>query len=97
MSESDFTPLKSSRKPHFDPTINLGHVLTIATMFLAGLGMWSVLDKRVVVLEESRRAQEMTDRYQDQTVYNNMQQIRESLNDIKRNVEKVSERMEKKQ
>lgn len=97
MSESDFSPLKSSRKPHFDSTINLGHILTIITMAAMGFGAWTVLEKRVVVLEESRRSQEMTDRYQDQAVGQNMAQIRESLAEIKRSVEKVSDRLEKKQ
>ena len=98
MSESDFSPLGGkTKKVHFDPTINLGHILTIITLILLGLGAWSMLDKRVVVLEESRRAQEMLDRFQDQTAGNNMQQIRESLGDIKRSVEKVSDRLEKKQ
>lgn len=96
MSESDFTPLGKSKKVHFDSTINLGHILTIITLALAGLGAWTVLDKRVVVLEESRRTQEMLDRFQDQTASQNMQQIRDSLTDIKRSVEKVSERLEKK-
>lgn len=96
MSESDFSPLGKTKKVHFDPTINLGHILTVITLVLAGLGAWTVLDKRVVVLEESRRSQEMLDRFQDQNASTNMQQIRESLGDIKRSVEKVSDRLERK-
>ena len=37
----------------FDPTINLGHVLTFVALVLAGLGAWTALDKRVTILEES--------------------------------------------
>lgn len=96
MSESDFSPLGKPKKVHFDSTINLGHILTIITLVLAGLGAWTVLDKRVVVLEESRRAQEMLDRFQDQNATQSMQQIREALGEIKRSVEKVSDRLEKK-
>jgi hypothetical protein len=49
----------------FDPTINLGHVLTFAGFIVAGFGAYSALDKRVVVLEEQRFAQAAVDRRQD--------------------------------
>ena len=36
-----------------DPTINIGNMLTMATMIVAGFVAWSQLDKRVVVLEQT--------------------------------------------
>ena len=41
----------------FDSTINLGHILTFLGFMVAGLAAWTTLDKRVVVLEESKKAQ----------------------------------------
>ena len=41
----------------FDSTINLGHILTFLGFMVAGLTAWTTLDKRVVVLEESKKAQ----------------------------------------
>jgi hypothetical protein len=35
----------------FDPTINLGHVLTFLGLVCAGFGAYSMLEKRVTVLE----------------------------------------------
>lgn len=41
----------------FDSTINLGHILTFLGFMIAGLTAWTTLDKRVVVLEESKKSQ----------------------------------------
>lgn len=80
----------------FDPTINAGHILT-SVIFVSGLFVgWTALDKRVVALEEGRKAQEQVDRHQDQMQGSNMTQIRESLQEIKRTVEKMSDKLEKK-
>jgi Tfp pilus assembly protein PilO len=84
------------KRLQFDPTINAGHLLTAVVMLVAGFGAWSTLDKRVVVLEEQRKTQEQIDRHQDQTSQQNMQQIRESLVEIKRNVERISDRLDRK-
>lgn len=78
----------------FDPTINAGHILT-SVIFVSGLFVgWSALDKRVVALEEGRKTQEQVDRHQDQLQNQNMTQIRESLHEIKRSVEKVNDKLE---
>lgn len=79
----------------FDPTINAGHLLTFAGFLLAGFAGWTTLDKRVVVLEEGRKGQEQVDRHQDLTNRETMAQIRESLTEIKRNVEKLNDRLER--
>jgi hypothetical protein len=50
----------------FDPTINLGHVLTFLGFLIAGFGAWASLDKRLVVIEENRSYQRQTDANQDQ-------------------------------
>lgn len=96
-TDSDFSRLevKHSRRITFDPTINAGHILT-SVIFVSGLFVgWTALDKRVVALEEGRKAQEQVDRHQDQMQGQNMQQIRESLTEIKRSVERVNEKLEK--
>jgi Tfp pilus assembly protein PilO len=93
---ADPAETSKQRRLHFDPTINAGHLLTAVVMLVAGFGAWSTLDKRVVVLEEQRKTQEQIDRHQDQTSQQNMQQIRESLVEIKRNVERISDRLDRK-
>lgn len=83
------------RKVRYDPTINLGHVLTIAAFIVTGLGAWSTLDKRLVMLEEQRRAQEQTDRYQDQTMRDNLAMIKDSVTGINKSVEKINDRLDR--
>lgn len=98
MPDSNFDQLSEGRRKRitFDPSINAGHILT-SVIFVAGLFVgWTALDKRVVALEEGRKSQEQVDRHQDQMQGQNMVQIRESLSEIKRSVEKVSDKLERK-
>ena len=80
----------------FDSTINLGHLLTFVGFVLTGFGVWSTIDRRITVLEESRRVQAQIDANQDERLSQSMGQIKESLSDIRRNLEKVSDRLDKK-
>lgn len=79
----------------FDKTINLGHILTFAGFIISGIVAWSTLDKRVVVLEESRKAQELRDSGQDQRNSDQMDAIRESLAEIKQNVIALRDRQDR--
>lgn len=97
MADSNFDQLPDGRRKRitFDPTINAGHILT-SVIFVGGLFIgWTELDKRVVILEESRKTQEQVDRHQDQMQVQNMVQIRESLQDIKQSVQQVNNRLER--
>lgn len=52
---SDVTNGKG-RGVHFDPTINLGHILTAASFLIAAAGAYYTLDARVSILERSHLA-----------------------------------------
>ena len=80
----------------FDPTVNAGHMLTFAGFLLTIFIGWATLDKRVVVLEEQRRSQELRDQSQDNRSGERIGEIREALGDIKRTVEKVNDKLERK-
>jgi hypothetical protein len=88
--------LNEKRLVKFDSTINLGHLLTFVGFVLTGFGAWSTIDRRLTVLEESRRVQAQIDANQDERLSQSMGQIKESLSDIRRNLEKVSDRLDKK-
>lgn len=77
----------------FEKTINLGHLLTMAVMIAAVMGSWSLLDKRVVVLEEARQAQRDRDQTQDASSKEKFQEVRDALIDLRRSVEKVSDKV----
>ena len=91
-----FPQTNERRLVKFDSTINLGHLLTFVGFVLTGFGAWSTIDRRLTVLEESRRVQAQIDANQDERLSQSMSQIKESLSDIRRNLEKVSDRLDKK-
>lgn len=81
----------------FDPTINAGHLLTFAGFILSMMVGWSVLDKRVVVLEEARKTQAQVDQHQDAMQRANVDSVRESLQEIKAGVRELNQRFERKE
>ena len=86
-----------ARGVRFDNTINLGHLLTFAGFLITIMVSWTTLDKRVVVLEESRKAQAVLDNAQDNRSVEKFAEIRETLGEIKRSVDRVNDRLERKQ
>ena len=79
----------------FDNTINLGHLLTFVGFLITIMVSWTTLDKRVVVLEESRKAQAIMDSAQDLRSAEKFSEIRDTLGEIKRSVDKVNDRLER--
>jgi hypothetical protein len=80
----------------FDSTINLGHILTFLGFIGTGVVVYQSLDTRVVVLEENRKTQELRDQAQDKTLDNNMREIREVTAEIKKTLEKLSDKIDRK-
>jgi phage-related minor tail protein len=81
-------------KIKFDPTINLGHILTFAGFIITIIIGWNNLDKRVVVIETNSRTQELRDKGQDIERNNNAQYITQSMADLKRSVERLSDKVD---
>ena len=75
----------------FDATINLGHVLTFVGFVIAGFTAWSTLDRRLTVIEERATFQSQIDRAQDAKLVESMTQIKESLSDIKANINRITD------
>lgn len=73
----------------FDPTINLGHVLTFAAMAVGILASWNLLDKRVTVLEERKEYQALRDNQQDTTVAAKFQEVRDALREVSEGVKEL--------
>ena len=85
-----------TRGVRFDNTINLGHVLTFLGFLITIMVTWTTLDKRVVVLEESRKAQATIDSAQDLRTNEKFLEIKDALGEIKRAVERTNEKLERK-
>ena len=84
------TPAKTGRIV-FDPTINAGHLLTFAGFVFLGLGGYTALDKRVVVIEQrtenlDRRAAEQDARLKETLteIKQDLREVKKSLNDLSR-------------
>ncbi len=83
----------SGNRIKFDKTINLGHLLSAIAMVGGLMVSWSLMDKRVAVLEEARTAQRERDQTQDTATKEKFQEVRDALLDLRRLVEKVSDKV----
>ena len=83
------------KKITFDPTINLGHILTFIGFLIAIATAFVTLDKRVIIVETSLRTQEMRDRFQDSEINKNSVYVTNSMEDLKRSVEKLSDKVDR--
>lgn len=90
---SDFTPLDPhSKRPRFDPTINLGHILTFIGFVSLGFGAWSTVDSRLVVLEENRKTQAAVDQAQDARFDYGIRQLQTQLDRMDSKLDRIIER-----
>ena len=91
------TPTERRKGLTFDPTINAGPSLTCAGFILSMMVGWSLLDKRVVVLEEARKQQAQTDQHQDYVQRASNDSVRESLAEIKQGIRELNARFDRKE
>lgn len=80
------------RKVAFDPTVNLGHLITFAGFLLTIAVGWSELDKRVSLAEAELSAakqqqRELDARYREMLseMRSDMKEMRRALEDLARN------------
>lgn len=89
---SDSIPAK---RISFDPTINLGHVITFIGFIFAGFMAWNTLDKRITVVETQRSQQMQIDATQDQRALDSYISLRETLSRLDRSIERIADRLDK--
>lgn len=85
--------IMNDQKTHrliFDPTINLGHVLTFAGFIATGFGAYSTLDKRVAMQEQKTLIAEQKASEQDQRNSEVLREIKADLKDVRRSVDDVN-------
>lgn len=80
---------QDKKRPIFDPTINLGHVLTFCGFIATGFAAYSTLDKRVAVIEQRAIALEQRSTEQDARIKEALSDIRSDLRDVKRGVDDI--------
>jgi hypothetical protein len=78
------------KKLTFDPTINAGHILTFIAMVVGLMTSYSLLDKRIGVLEERSNAaiQQATERTTEQK--DAIREIKSDIKDVQRSLNEIS-------
>ena len=78
---------RDKRGLRFSPEVSAGHLLTIAGFMLSaavgGVSAYSVIDKRLILLEQQTALQAQIDKTQDAMQTAALQRITESLAEIK--------------
>lgn len=77
-----------------DMTVNISHVMSLLAFMVSLMLTWNTLDKRVLVLEEAKKSQATLDAAQDQRSTEKFGEVRETLTEIKRGIEKVNDKLE---
>lgn len=97
-NNSDFTtPVEPQRQRRvaFDPTINLGHVLTFVGFLVTGFSAYSTLDKRVSLIESQTTVVMDRSREQDTRLKETLAEIKLDVKDLQRSVNDVNRNLSK--
>jgi hypothetical protein len=86
-------PRPTIRRPVFDWTINLGHILTFVGFVGTGFVAFQSLDKRLVVVEQQLLYQQQRDAAQDAAALQARADIREALRDVHASLEKLNDKL----
>lgn len=84
------TPPPGHHRVRFDPTISLGHLLTFASLLLAGFSAYNGMDKRITVLEEQRRADTERSTETDRRLKDTLSEMRNDFKDLQRSINTLS-------
>lgn len=85
----------SHRRVSFDPTINLGHVLTFVGFLVTGFSAYSTLDKRVSLIESQTTVVMDRSREQDTRLKETLAEIKLDVKDLQRSVNDINRNLSK--
>jgi len=80
------------RKVRFDPTINLGHVLTAVGFLTAGFAAYSDVDKRITSQDVRINAQEKELEAERGRTATAVREMKEDVREMRKGIEKLLER-----
>ena len=83
-------PEHARKRFNFDPTVNLGHVLTFIGFILAGLAAYSNLDKRQTVVEVRNTAAIERSVDQDKQMKESLTELKTDIKDVQRAVNDIN-------
>lgn len=77
-------------RPRFDPTINLGHILTFIGFIATGFAAYSHFDKRLSVVEVKTELQAQRSAEYEVRVKDSLSEIKSDVKDMKRSVDSLA-------
>lgn len=77
------------KRLHFDPTINAGHILTFIAMVVGLMTSYSLLDKRIGVLEEKASSALVTAAERQVEQKDTLKEIKTDIKDLQRSVNDI--------
>lgn len=80
----------NERRLKFDPTINAGHILTFVAMVIAVMSSYSLLDKRIGVLEEKAQSAVAVQTERQGEQKEALKEIKQDIKDLQRTVNDIS-------
>lgn len=84
-------PLPPEKKrPIFEPTINLGHVLTFIGFIGMGFGAYSNLEKRITLLEHQALAFAHSTTDQERRLADSMREMKADLKEVRRSIDDIN-------
>jgi hemerythrin superfamily protein len=89
-------PADKAKKVTFDPTINLGHILTFIGFLVSGFIAYATIDKRLTVVEEARKFQQQVDAAQDARATAASDQLTSVIVRLERQVERLNDKLDRK-
>lgn len=78
------------KRLNFDPTINAGHILTFIAMVVGVMTSYSLLDKRIGVLEEKASASLLQNTERQQEQKESLREIKSDIKDLQRSINEIS-------
>ena len=88
--DTDLEDPPPRKRVNFDPTINLGHMLTFAGFLLAIMASWSTMDKRMTVAEQRVISVEQRTTEQEMRLKESLVELKSDVRDIKRSVDELA-------
>lgn len=78
------------RRVVFDPTINLGHLISLSAFLIAALMAYSTLDKRVTLTEMQGQVSSDRDAAQDARLKEALAELKVDIKDVQRSVNDIN-------
>lgn len=84
-----------SKRISFDPTINLGHILTALSMMAVGFAGYNNLDKRISAQEQLAEVTAVQRLEQNADAKERLNEIKSDMKDMKRSIDDLTRALRK--